>query len=109
MPKRSQAVRPNDSGFTLVELLVVIVVLGVLVSIVVFGVAQFRGDSESTACEADAKIVRSAASAYELQQGSYPDNEAALVVAGYIKDPPLGVAYTFDQGTKTVTQEACAL
>jgi len=109
VPKRSRAVRPNDSGFTLVEMLITIVVLTVLVSIVVFGVAQFRGDSESTACEADAKIVRSAASAYELQRGSYPADEAALVLTGYIKDPPPGVAYTFDQGTKTVMQEACAL
>jgi prepilin-type N-terminal cleavage/methylation domain-containing protein len=49
----SAARKNNDGGFTLVELLIVIVVLGVLASIVVFGVAKFREDSVLAACKAD--------------------------------------------------------
>ena len=37
-------------GFTLVELLIVIVVLGILSGIVLFGVARFRSDATLAAC-----------------------------------------------------------
>jgi prepilin-type N-terminal cleavage/methylation domain-containing protein len=44
------AARSSDRGFTLVELLVVIVVLGILAGVAVFGVARFRADSTAVAC-----------------------------------------------------------
>lgn len=109
MPQRCHAVHPNDGGFTLVELLITIVVMGILAGIVVMGVAQFRGDSVSEACAADEQLVTSAASAYELKQGAFPKDMDELEAAGYLKDPPGGVTYTFDGVAKTVQQGPCNL
>ena len=99
--------RSGDAGFTLVELLIVIVVLGILSGIVLFGVARFRTDANAAACKADVATVNVAADAYDAQTGGYPANVAALVTGGYLKSTPSGT-YTFNGTTKTVTRDpAC--
>ena len=55
---------PGDDGFSLIEMLVVIVVLGVLAGIVVFGVGTFRADSAAAADQANLKQLNVASSAY---------------------------------------------
>ncbi len=96
--------RPGDAGFTLVELLIVIVVLGILSGIVLFGVARFRSDANAAACKADLATVNVAADAYDAQTGNFPANVAALVTGGYLKSTPSGT-YTFNPTTKIVTRD----
>ena len=99
--------RSGDAGFTLVELLIVIVVLGILSGIVLFGVARFRSDANAAACKADVATVNVAADAYDAQTGGFPANVAALVSGGYLKSTPSGT-YAFNGTTKTVTRDpAC--
>ena len=98
----------DDRGFTLVELLVVIVVLGILSGIVLFGVARFRADATLAACKADLATVSIAADAYDAQTGGYPATVAVLVTGGYLKSTPSGT-YAFDGPAKTVTRNpACS-
>ncbi|HST66047.1 MAG TPA: prepilin-type N-terminal cleavage/methylation domain-containing protein [Mycobacteriales bacterium] len=100
--------RPGDRGFTLVELLIVIVVLGILSGIVLFGVARFRGDANLAACKADLSTVAIAADAYDAQTGSYPADVAALVTGQYLKSTPAGT-FAFNGTTKAVTRTpACS-
>ncbi len=99
----------SDAGFTLIELLITIVILSVLAGIVVFGVGRFRGDSVSSACKADLKIVSAAASAFDLQVGTFPTTVAELEQAGYVKDPPSDATYTFDPKAKRVQPVNCTL
>ena len=100
--------RPGDRGFTLVELLVVVVVLGILAGIVLFGVARFRSDATLAACKADVATVSVAADAYHTQTGSYPANIGLLVSGRYLKGSPSGT-YTFDTtGRAVVRAPACA-
>ena len=107
-PTPRPAARPGDRGFTLVELLVVIVVLGVLAGIVLFGVARFRSDATLAACKADVATVSVAADAYHAQTGGYPPNIVLLVSGGYLKTYPSGT-YTFDTaGRSVVRAPACA-
>lgn len=94
----------NDGGFTLVELLIVIVVLGILSGIVVTGVAKFRSDAATAACKADVSTVAVAADAYDASVGTYPADVATLVTAGYLKTAPAAGAYTFNATNKTVTR-----
>ena len=52
-----QSHRDESSGFTLVELLIVIVVLGVLAAIVVFSLTGVTSKSQAAVCQSDAKTV----------------------------------------------------
>lgn len=58
----------RDRGFTLVEILVVIVILGVLAAAVVFSVRGVTSRSEAGACGADATILTQAADVYMAQE-----------------------------------------
>ncbi len=95
-----------DKGFTLVELLIVIVVLGILSGIVVFGVGQFRGDAQAAACKADLATISIAADAFSARDpaAAYPTSVAQLVAGGYLKSAPVGGTYTFSESTRTVTR-----
>jgi len=64
----------RDEGFTLVELLVVIVILGVLSAVVVFSVSGITNRGTSSACKADVKSVEVATEAYFATNASYPAN-----------------------------------
>ncbi len=87
--------RQNEGGFTLIELLIVIVVLGILAGLVVFGVGQFRGDSEEQACESNAKLVEVAGQAWLAKNGGTitgADSGAritTLVTAGLMRAAPV--------------------
>lgn len=76
----------RDKGFTLVELLIVIVILGILATVTVFAVQGITDRGEESACDADRSTVESAAEAFFAQNGEYPDNYAQLVDGGFIRD-----------------------
>jgi prepilin-type N-terminal cleavage/methylation domain-containing protein len=59
-------------GFTLLELLIVIAVLGVLASVVVFAVGGIAAQSAVATCRADATSVETAVQAYNVQTGGLP-------------------------------------
>jgi prepilin-type N-terminal cleavage/methylation domain-containing protein len=69
----------RDKGFTLVELLIVIVILGVLSTVTVFAVSGITGRGEAARCDADERTVAVAVEAYYAQESEYPANMAALV------------------------------
>ncbi len=48
----------QDKGFTLVELLIVIVILGILATVTVFAVRGITDQGQQSACEADQKTLR---------------------------------------------------
>lgn len=82
----STSPRRRDQGFTLVEMLIVIVVLGVLATIVVFAVRGIRTLAEDNSEAADAKTLETAAEGHMALHGVYAD-EAALVTAGLLREP----------------------
>jgi len=77
----------DRKGFTLIELLVVIAIIGILASVILVGVASFRGKGRDARRIAD---IHSLANALELdfaRQGFYPPTIAQLILDG----PNIGV------------------
>jgi general secretion pathway protein G len=94
---------PRDKGFTLVELLTVIVILGVLVTVTVFAVRGISGRGESTACNTDLRTVQVATEAHYAEKGTYPANTGALVTAGFLSSAPTRVYTISAKGGVTPT------
>ena len=54
----------RDKGFTLVELLIVIVILGILATVTVFAVRGITDKGTTSACQADQKTLETAVEAW---------------------------------------------
>jgi len=67
-----------ERGFTLVELLIVVVILGILAGIVVFAVGNLTGNAKTNACATEKTTVQTAVEAYRAQTGSYPAGATPL-------------------------------
>jgi len=94
--KRLRAVRRNDQGFTLTELLIVIVILGVLTGIVVLAVGQFSNRGEVSACKAAVKTTEVAVENYRANNsGTLPTNLNALI-PDYLRSDPNTTKYTVE-------------
>lgn len=75
----------TQGGFTLLELLMVIAILGVLAGVAVFAVGAVRENSQEVACDTDARVIATAQGAHSIDAGR-PGSEAELVASGYLAD-----------------------
>ena len=65
-------------GFTLVELLLVIVILGMLAAVAVVNLQGVQGEAGVGATRTSISAIKSAADMYEIRTGKYPDSVEAL-------------------------------
>ena len=95
----------QDKGFTLVELLIVIVILGILATVTVFAVRGITDKGQTNACDVEKRTVQTAIEAYYADQGVAPgDNAWSSLVPAYLKDEngTLGDRWNFTGGNATV-------
>ncbi len=66
----------RKKGFTLVEILLVIVILGILAAIVIPRITYSRGEAQTAACNANVAALNSQIELYHAQNttGSWPGN-----------------------------------
>jgi general secretion pathway protein G len=112
--KRSDKDHKNviEQGFTLVELLIVIVILGILAGIVVFAVGNLTSNAKTNACATDKATMQSAVEAFKAYTGSYPSGADAAArltalnggTAGVLlKTTPVNYQISDNNGTISVT------
>jgi prepilin-type N-terminal cleavage/methylation domain-containing protein len=90
--------RPNgggtgDDGFTLVELLLIVIILGLLASIVVFVLSGVTGTSVRSACTADARTVDVATATYVTENpltGQVTEAQLTAPITGTLASWPTG-------------------
>ena len=80
MPRspESRIPNPESRGFTLIEILVVVVILGILAAIVVPRVMERPGEARVTRAKQDIQGVITALSLYKLDNFNYPGTAQGL-------------------------------
>ncbi len=73
----------QDKGFTLVELLIVIVILGILATVTVFAVTGITNKGKTSACKSDLKVLQVAEEANNANTGFYAAQDV-LVANGLL-------------------------
>lgn len=93
----------NKKGFTLVELVVVIAILGTLSAIAIPKFSSTTGNANRTAVEANLRVIESAATLYEAENGVAPESISKLVEEGFLQSAPEGpdkVTYNWNKDAK---------
>ena len=90
--RNEQKKRRRRNGFTLVELMVVIVIIGLLATIVAINVLPSGDQARVTRARADISTIQAGLDLYKLQNGRYPSTSEGLGVlvqggkgGGYLK------------------------
>lgn len=106
--------RRNQKGFTLVELVVVIAILGILAAIAVPRFINAIDDANEATDAANVKVLQAAVNMYFMENNAYPADLDALVDAdnpenSYIDAVPTeltpveGAEFGYSQATGVVT------
>ena len=91
----------NEDGFTLVEVLVTLVIIGLLIGVVVVNVLPALDRGKTTRVQGDIAAIETALEMYNLDNFRYPTEQEgldALVEGGFIKrlsEDPWGNPYLY--------------
>lgn len=85
LPK--SAFTPIQSGFTMVELLVVITIIAIMAAIGTFGYTMVVRVTRDAKRQADLKIIQSALEQYHNDAHNYPPNQITFIAGSQFSDP----------------------
>jgi prepilin-type N-terminal cleavage/methylation domain-containing protein len=104
--KRIATVAGNEGGFSIIELIVVILILAILVSIAMLSVTFARARTQEAACRTNLRILLDTIKQYEAANvPMLPPDLDTLVADGYLKRMPqcAGRDYQYDSATGEVS------
>ena len=87
----------EDKGFTLIEILIAIVLVGILSAVAVVGISNLVSKGGSSACQASADSAKAGSAVYFASNTRYPVDFFELTAAGTTGSPmtlPSGVVAT---------------
>lgn len=88
MLKKLRKMLKKQEGFTLVELMIVVVILGILAGIGVQQYANVQTRAKGAAHNANLRIISSAANMYVMLEGEAPKDIDDLKAKGYLQEVP---------------------
>jgi len=98
----------NDRGFTIVQLLIVIVIIAILAAITIVAYTNISTRAADSAYSADANSIQKVAEVYYTENGSYPISAANFAAASTAKLPAnIIVAPTTGTVTNAVATTSC--
>jgi prepilin-type N-terminal cleavage/methylation domain-containing protein len=98
----------RDAGFTLVEVLVVIVILGILSAVAVFSIRGIGDNGQAAACAAERSVLNRAEETALAAKGAYLDT-AGLRTSGFLATAPSHHTVTAPAGSFSITADATCL
>lgn len=75
---RLRAARRSDKGFTLIEIMIVIVIIGILATLVIPNIMGRPDEARAVSARADVSTIVQALKLYKLDNGRYPTTEQGL-------------------------------
>ena len=69
----------NRGGFTLIELMIVIVIIGILATLLIPRIMERPEEARRVKAKMDIKAIESALKLYKIDCGSYPTTEQGLI------------------------------
>lgn len=97
----------KEAGFTLIEMLIVLLIISVLIILIVPNLSNSSKDINQKGCEALSKVAQSQVNLYQLDFKKYPETLSELVDQSYLSEDQTtcsnGQALNYDSSTGIVT------
>ena len=102
--EQQQNRRDKAAGFTLIEILLVVVIIGMLATIAAINVPKFLGQGRESKAKADVSTLSTALHLYNMNEGKYPGSLSALMEGNdpymeSIPKDPWGKDYQYSVGS----------
>lgn len=95
----------SDKGFSLIEMLIVLLIITVLILITLPNVTKHSKSIDEKGCEAFVQMVQGQSEAYKIDEGQYPTSIKELESQGYLKPDskcPNGSSISIQNGEVSV-------
>ena len=95
----------RDKGFTLIELMIVIAIIGILAAIAIPQFSAYRKRSYNSSAQSDVRNIATAEEAYYVDESSYTSTVGSLTGAsyGYFQSGSVTVGTDADTSNYTIT------